>query len=1268
MGEVGPKIPLLDYLSSRRIHPAIRRAEAVDGGLTGPFYPQDRNDGETVRARRGFQKERAALREDVAARPDRSFFINGIQNTFEEHWDHSQRLANHLNRPVIGIFNKSNLEMPDDKLQRVAATVGLSLRYLLPGALNVPFDDWARVGTSGAEDLKQCLDDHKGLPNNPALQRAQELIERRPSGRFTGHSQGSLILLGALKRIAGPPSKAELTKALEIDFIGSQVDQAPRGPSYLRFIGSRDAPALAPETLFRLRASKSPLFDENVDYLTDSTYIMEGFDHDAEQYMGMLPHSHGDTVHGTKAEISEKGVLGGPLGYLLRRKLNAAANRLTSIARRMGVMTVEAGKWIASKYRKFQDWYKGKLRGGLSWLGAHTIEPLVTKVSRHLPKAGKILDKTPIIGKPIKEFAAVAAQLSIGHRKRIKSTLLDVASLLGSLSALAGAAALIGMVFLGPASLAFLGTASTTLLAGSAAAKSVAALFESLGVFAGEEQTEAYDILADSAADLIGVRANIAADKLDLGASFVTKNEFASAGEMFEAKNTFDKMASLISKLGEQRAIFTDLSRTGAFAKALTRVNRAYKIIDGIGDILDFVSGAKGAFQGAKRLVGQTLAGGKRLITGTGALLGKTWSFTKRIFKRAKNVASDAMSRYGQALMQGYGYPLVGPTYPYLPPKIDKDVQRSSFRGIGSPTALLSNLRSHSTPFKLTSDQRHTFANSRLGVNLAHVNLFSDHIAAKAASAMGARAFTIGRNIFFGEGQFVPSSRRSWALLAHELKHVEQQSQGRQRGIDSRALESEAEHVEKAFFYGNVNSQAFEEFDLVWELGPERAEPAHDRRMEDIRTLLELELPQFLRATDLEVRLEQLDLQIDINLDTESPREVVVAILQKLGTELQQKQRGADSFTPDLQRSTEDTFEDQVKHDFVAGSAEQLLTAAKVVGGLALLGMGAPVLGGAALLWGGADLLRTKDGFRKLPGKLMDETSEDIDHAVDFSPLSPRSWTLWQRMIAGLTAASLPFGPSQSSFWPTGPLVELNRPAYGPPLPDDWPRKKGKGIRTDVRVDDSKNLADWDFIENEEKISDTGYIIATKKETVDPVTKKPSVTYHRKDNSQLTIANGLDLGPNGKNVVDLKINKALKEKLVKASFTVPKIMSKEQYKDLDERAKRLVLTDSELTELIAAVRGRTEKETTVFYNKKGSTKFSDLPIQARTVIADLSHQYGASGASKLSVYKLIQEGKFADAQKELLTMKDYVKRNRARARLLGEILPETPRGKDASAY
>lgn len=59
--------------------------------------------------------------------------------------------------------------------------------------------------------------------------------------------------------------------------------------------------------------------------------------------------------------------------------------------------------------------------------------------------------------------------------------------------------------------------------------------------------------------------------------------------------------------------------------------------------------------------------------------------------------------------------------------------------------------------------------------DLSAVRIHADGAAAQAANSIGARAFTLGNNIWFGRGQYRPETRGGQRLLAHELAHTLQQ-------------------------------------------------------------------------------------------------------------------------------------------------------------------------------------------------------------------------------------------------------------------------------------------------------------------------------------------------------------------------------------------------------------------------------------------------------------------------------------------------------------
>lgn len=68
-----------------------------------------------------------------------------------------------------------------------------------------------------------------------------------------------------------------------------------------------------------------------------------------------------------------------------------------------------------------------------------------------------------------------------------------------------------------------------------------------------------------------------------------------------------------------------------------------------------------------------------------------------------------------------------------------------------------------------------TAMEARLGHDFSQVRVHADARAAESARAVNARAYTVGRDVVFGAGQYAPGTRDGEILLAHELTHVLQQ-------------------------------------------------------------------------------------------------------------------------------------------------------------------------------------------------------------------------------------------------------------------------------------------------------------------------------------------------------------------------------------------------------------------------------------------------------------------------------------------------------------
>lgn len=98
--------------------------------------------------------------------------------------------------------------------------------------------------------------------------------------------------------------------------------------------------------------------------------------------------------------------------------------------------------------------------------------------------------------------------------------------------------------------------------------------------------------------------------------------------------------------------------------------------------------------------------------------------------------------------------------------------------------------------------------------DLSQIRLHTGSDAAAAARAVNAKAFTLGQDIFFGEGRYQPGTREGDKLLAHELTHTVQQrgDPGIQADSDDRFTvshpgdpqEQEAEHIAEAVMAGRT--------------------------------------------------------------------------------------------------------------------------------------------------------------------------------------------------------------------------------------------------------------------------------------------------------------------------------------------------------------------------------------------------------------------------------------------------------------------------------
>jgi len=98
-----------------------------------------------------------------------------------------------------------------------------------------------------------------------------------------------------------------------------------------------------------------------------------------------------------------------------------------------------------------------------------------------------------------------------------------------------------------------------------------------------------------------------------------------------------------------------------------------------------------------------------------------------------------------------------GPKTGRIAPSIESGI--ASMRGSGRPLPAATR----------------SFFEPRFGADFSGVSVHADSSANHFARRISARAFTLGRNIFFAAGEYSPDSPAGKRLLAHELTHVIQQ-------------------------------------------------------------------------------------------------------------------------------------------------------------------------------------------------------------------------------------------------------------------------------------------------------------------------------------------------------------------------------------------------------------------------------------------------------------------------------------------------------------
>lgn len=105
--------------------------------------------------------------------------------------------------------------------------------------------------------------------------------------------------------------------------------------------------------------------------------------------------------------------------------------------------------------------------------------------------------------------------------------------------------------------------------------------------------------------------------------------------------------------------------------------------------------------------------------------------------------------------------------------KVQKKETAGSSTGAGNVSSYVNSLNGKGNP--LPAKTNHFFS-ARMGYDFSNVKLHTNKEAAESAKAVNAKAYTVGNNVVFNEGQYNEESGEGKQLMAHELTHVVQQN------------------------------------------------------------------------------------------------------------------------------------------------------------------------------------------------------------------------------------------------------------------------------------------------------------------------------------------------------------------------------------------------------------------------------------------------------------------------------------------------------------
>jgi outer membrane protein OmpA-like peptidoglycan-associated protein len=128
-----------------------------------------------------------------------------------------------------------------------------------------------------------------------------------------------------------------------------------------------------------------------------------------------------------------------------------------------------------------------------------------------------------------------------------------------------------------------------------------------------------------------------------------------------------------------------------------------------------------------------------------------------------------------------------------LPGKDKEDEKLQAKENRGETPEVTSQIESNINALKGSGqplpESTRAFFEPRFGQDFSQVRVHTDEKAAQSSRAVNAQAYTVGKNIVFGTGQYESQTTPGKRLLAHELTHTIQQSKNRVSDIQTTDLE-----------------------------------------------------------------------------------------------------------------------------------------------------------------------------------------------------------------------------------------------------------------------------------------------------------------------------------------------------------------------------------------------------------------------------------------------------------------------------------------------